>query len=156
MLVDVVANNVNDVLTKHGMRAADLARISEEAGLDINKTFMSRLTNIKHDFLLSKVDSLINVIRRIEPSLRDHEIFIPNFFRSDNVDVQNTTQEFRLTQEQLNDTFKEIIFDLIDISWIDIKHDVPAQVVSDYMTAAVKKNFPELLIESNQKEKAAR
>lgn len=147
MLVDVVANNVADLLIKHGIRAADLARMSEEAGLDINKTFMSRLFNIKHDFLLSKVDSLIIVIKRLEPSFNDHEIFIPNFFQGESAVSQ------KLTQDDLNNLFKEILFDLIDMNWLDIKQDVPAQVVSDFMTSSVKKNFPNLL--SDTKEKAA-
>ncbi|MCG9964596.1 hypothetical protein [Shewanella cutis] len=147
MLVDVVANNVADLLIKHGIRAADLARMSEEAGLDINKTFMSRLFNIKHDFLLSKVDSLIIVIKRLEPSFNDHEIFIPNFFQGESAVSQ------KLTQDDLNDLFKEILFDLIDMNWLDVKQDVPAQVVSDFMTSSVKKNFPNLL--SDTKEKAA-
>lgn len=152
MLVDVVANNVKDLLSKHKIRAADLTRMSEDAGLDINKTFLSRLTNNKadsnHDFLLSKIDSLISVIRALEPDLLDHHLFIPNHFRPIDTDTtcpRHFVQENHLSHEQLNDALTEIISDLQNLRWIDIKHDVPIHVVSDYTTAAIKKIFPYLV-----------
>ena len=152
MLVDVVANNVKDLLAKHQIRAADLIRMSEEAGLDVNKTFLSRLTNTKadsnQDFLLSKIDSLISVIRSIEPDLHDHHLFIPNYFRPIDKGMtseQQVNPDNHITAIQLNDALREIIVDLKDMRWLDIKDDVPIHVVSDFTTAAIKKIFPNLV-----------
>lgn len=147
MLAEVIADNVSDVLYKHGIKAAQLVDAANKSGIDLNRTFMSRLSSREHDFLLSKVDSLVTVLKQLEPSLEPHELFIPKFFR-------RSEAKPGLTTEQLNEVCKTMVVDLTDIGWIEIKKDVPINVVSDFMTSAVKKNIT-IVFEDDKKEKAA-
>lgn len=141
MLAEVIADNVSDVLYKHGIKAATLVDAAEKSGVDLNKTFMSRLRSREHDFLLSKVDSLVTVLRQLEPKLQAHELFIPGFFRN-----KDNSRKV-LTADELNNTFKLIVVELVDLGWIEIKQDVPISIVSDFITSVVKKALPEGVVE---------
>ncbi|MEL4360935.1 hypothetical protein [Shewanella algae] len=148
MLTQVVSDNLADVMQKHQLRPSNIVDIAESIGADLNKTFMSRVLKGDHDFLMSKIDSLLSVLRTIEPGLQDHELFIPGIFRKE--------RETRLTVEQLNHIASSMIIDLIDLNWVEIKEGVPVSVIGDYMASQLKKSMPDSIVEKDAvKEKAA-
>lgn len=133
MLTKIVSDNVSGLLQKHGIRASYLV----ECHADINKTFMSRMLSGEHDFLISKLESLCEALQRLEPGITVSELLDANM-------LENRSNENTMSADDVRILMRELIIDLIDLDWIEIKKDVPISVVGDYIYSAhIKRILPE-------------
>ena len=145
MITNIVSNNVAALLKKHGKRAVYLV----DSHADLNKTFMSRMLNGEHDFLISKLDSLCAALQRLEPGLTVSDLMDADM-------VSKRSGENLLTAEEVRVLMRDVIIDLIDLDWIEIKKDVPISVVGDYIYSAhIKRIIPEYVISTTPMKKAA-
>ena len=112
-IVEVVSNNVQDVLSKHRLKAVNLVEYCDSDS--INKTFMSRLLgDNKQDFKLSKLEGLIEAINKVEPHLTAGDLVSKDGIRNHSNAV---------TEDDLLKAVSEAVYDLADLEWISVNEN---------------------------------
>jgi hypothetical protein len=143
MITKIISDNVSGLLTRHGVRAANIVNS------DLNKTFMSRLLSGVNDFHISKLESLATALQQLEPGITASDLLDEKLL------IRLNSECEKLTHDDIRLRMRDVIINLVDLDWIEVKEDVPLAVIGDYIYSAhIKKVLPENLVQTEIKKTA--
>ncbi|EKT4486717.1 TPA: hypothetical protein QDZ84_002525 [Shewanella algae] len=133
----ILIDNLDAVLKKHQMRPSHFADMAVENGLDVTRSFMSRLmSGASVNITMHKLDALVQAINILEPGITAADLLTPD----------SITQGKRvLCFDELTGIINQLLFELTDLRWLTIDNDVPKKMVSDYIGINLRKQLPDMI-----------
>jgi hypothetical protein len=130
----VFADNVMEILNRHGMRPAAFSALCKQNKLDIDKSFLSRLFSYQINFTITKVDLLLKGLQLLEP------VTASDLFSADQSQTRN---EFTFVEAE--DVIGSVFVELFDLGWIKLNSEIPPRVIKEFFLNRTLAIEPDLL-----------
>ena len=137
----IFLNNFKDILAKHSMRPGSFSDLCNKNGIDVGRSFLSRINSYSVGFSLSKYHDIYLGITLLEPSLEPSDMLIPNLLEYMKTKEESLKKQV-ISTEDLSKAVGEIIFNLVELNWIEIPEKVPFEIVRDFVKNELSKKIP--------------
>lgn len=135
-LEKVFADNVMGILNRHSMRPAAFSALCKQEGLDIDKSFLSRLFSHQINFTITKIDSVVTGLRLLEP-VEASELFSKKNSES--------KKEKNISLSEAEEVVASIFVELFDLDWIKLNSEIPPRVIKEFFLNRMLAINPDIL-----------